>query len=93
MLTRERIKKGTVVYYAQCLPTIGTFEILELKIRTIQDNWFVGTEKREKHTYMFYEKDLNKTIFLDRDEALDVVKEAEKNCKCKYSDETYYEEF
>lgn len=89
---KDKIKKGMVVYYAQCLSTAGIFEVLELKIRTVEDNWFVGTEKREKHAYLFYDKELGRTIFFDRNEALEIVKDAEKDYRSKHVDEIDYEE-
>lgn len=89
----NKITIGTVVYYAQCLTTTGTFEVLELKVRTVEDTWFVGIDKSTKHAYLFYNKDIGSTIFFNRQEALDVVKTAEKNCKNKYDNETYYEEY
>ena len=89
----KRIKKEKVVYYAQCLEPCAVFEVLELKIRTVCENWFVAIEKKEKHAYLFYEKDIGKCIFFDREDALAVVKAAEKNCKKKFGDEKFYEEY
>ena len=92
-MENNKIKKGTVVYYAQCLEPCAVFEVLELRIRTVEDNWFVGIENKTKHAYLFYESSIGKTIFFDRKEALDVVKAAEKNCKKRFSDEKFYEEY
>lgn len=86
------LKKGDVVYYAQCLEPVGVFEVLELTIRTVEDTWFVGIEKKEKQAFFFGLKDMERYIFVDRHEALLTVKEAEYNCKKKVSDEVYYEE-
>lgn len=86
------LKKGQIVYYARIMPTVGIYEVLELKLRTVTDEYFVGTEKREKHAYMFGYSTLSKYIFEDRQNALKVVKEAEKNKK-EISEEKYYEEF
>jgi hypothetical protein len=86
------LKKGQIVYYARIIPTVGMYEILELKLRTVTDEYFVGTEKREKHAYLFGYSTLGKCIFKDWQEALNVVKEAEKNKK-EISKEVYYEEF
>lgn len=83
----EKIKKNSIVYYAQCLEPVGEFEVLELKVRTVKSNWYVGIEKKDKHSYLFYDHDIGKRIFFDRNEALDVVKEAEKKYKKKYSEE------
>ena len=84
---RNEIKRGSIVYYAQCLEPVGEFEVLELKTRTVKNNWYVGIEKKDKHSYLFYDHDIGKRIFFDRNEALNVVKEAEKKHKNKYSEE------
>lgn len=89
----KELKKGQVLYYAQCLDSCSVFEVLELKIRTIEDTWFSGVEKRTRHAYLFSNNDINKKVFFDREEALDVVKTAEKSCKRKVSSEKYYEEY
>ena len=34
-MTKEDIKKGIVVYYARILRQVGTYEIIELLIRTV----------------------------------------------------------
>ena len=86
------LTKGQKVYYARILEPVGIFEVIEIKLRTIEDTWFVGTENRSKQAYMFSKNMLNKTIFFNRDEALAVVKAAEKNCKKTFTKETYNEE-
>lgn len=84
-------KKGQIIYYARILPVVGIYEILELKLRTITDEYFVGVEKRDKHAYLFGYSSLNKYIFENRKDALKLVKEAEKNKK-EISTEIYYED-
>ena len=81
------IKKGTVVYYAQCLEQVGVFEVLELTLRTVEDTWCVGVETKEKQAHLFYKKDIDKHIFFNRHDALMTVKEAEFNCKRKFTEE------
>ena len=87
----DKLEKGQIVYYARALEPVGIFEVLELKIRTAEDTFFVGTEKSTKHTYLFGNSALGKIVFRDRKKALTLVKEAEKNKK-EISSETYYEE-
>lgn len=89
----EKLKKGQLLYYAQRLDNCGVFEVLELKARTIEDTWFTGVDKRTRHAYLFSCKAIGKDVFFDRDEALQLVKEAERNCKRKVSDEKFYEEY
>ena len=86
------LKKNQIVYYTRIIPSSGIYDILELKLRTVESNWYVGCEKRDKQAYLFYASDINKTIFMNRDEALEKVQEAESNKKV-VSDETDYEEY
>ena len=88
----KELKKSDLVYYARILPTSGLYEVIDLKVRTVVDDFFVGIEKNTKHAYIFKISDINKIVFFDRKTALNVVKEAEKNGK-KVSSEKYYEEY
>lgn len=88
----KEIKKSNIVYYARMIPNVGLYEVIDLKIRTVADDFFVGIENRTKHAYMFKFSDIGKIIFFDRKEALNVVKAAEKSGK-KVSDEKFYEEY
>lgn len=91
-MTREyKIKKKTKMFYARIVPTTGVYDVCELIIRTVKDDWFVGMDKRDKRSYCFNNDDINTIVFFDRDKALEKVKEAEKN-KPKISNEIYYEE-
>lgn len=78
MVSKEDIKKGTIVFLSRCMPTIGTFDVLELKVRTVEDNWFVGVEKSNKQAYLLPYAELNHTIFLDRSITLKLVQKEEK---------------
>lgn len=86
------LKKKDIAYYAKIIPNCEIYEVCELKIRTVEDGWFVGIEKRDKHTYLLNNSEIGKTVFMDRQDALDKVKAAEKNKKT-VSKETYYEEY
>ena len=86
------LKKKDIVYYARIQPTLGVYDVLELIVRTVETDWFTGMDKRDKRVYLFNNKDINKTVFNDRKEALKIVKEAEKNKK-NIVFETNYEEY
>jgi len=86
------LTKGQIVYYARIMQSVDIYELLELRVRTATDEYFVGTEKRTKHAYLFGNSCLDKIVFLDRKDALKLVKDAEKNKKV-ISAETYYEEY
>lgn len=66
------------MYYAQAIPNCDVYNVLQLKIRTAADTWFVGSEKTYK-AYLFNDSDYGVTVFHDRELALQVVKEAEKH--------------
>lgn len=87
-----KVKKKDKLYYAQILPRVDVYNVLEIIVRSVYDTYFVGIEKRDKHAYLFDFKELNRTIFTNRKEALDIVQIAEDNKKT-VSEETYYEEY
>lgn len=86
------LEKGQIVYYARIVEEVGTYEILELRLRTVEETYFVGTDNKSKHAYLFGMNSLDESIFFDRQKALKTVKEAEKNKK-EVSKETFYEEY
>lgn len=61
-------------------------------IRTVEDDYFVGVDKRDKHVYLFSYNNLNQLIFNDRQKCLDTVLDSEKNAP-KISSEKEYEEY
>ena len=79
----DDFEKGTIVYYAQILPTGDVYEVLTLKLRTVDKEvrWFVGTDVKTKAAFLFNECDIGVAVFIDRKEALEKVKEAKKNRK------------
>ena len=88
----QQLTKGQVVYYARILPPVGMYEVYDLKIRTVEEEYFVGLDKDTQHAYLFENAALEKNVFINRKDALKVVKEAEKNKKT-VSEEIYYEEY
>ena len=79
----DDFEKGTIVYYAQILPTGDVHEVLTLKLRTVdkEARWFVGTDVKTKAAFLFNDCDIGVAIFIDRKQALEKVKEAKKNRK------------
>lgn len=84
--------KGDVYYYARIHPATGIYEVDELCIRTVEETYFVGTEKRTKQAFLFNYDELEETVFLDRTKALDLVKAAEAEFKDKKKFTTDYDE-
>ena len=78
-MTNPTLKKSDVVYRTRILPTVGVYDLDELKIRTVEDTYFVGVEKRNKTAFLLPYSSIGKTVFIDRKEALKKIREAEKN--------------
>lgn len=87
-----KLKRGDIVFYARILPYVNVYEVCELIIRSIQETYFVGVDKRDKRAYLFGYSALDKNVFKHRKDALETVIVAEEN-KPKVSEETYYEEY
>lgn len=77
------LHKGSVVYYARLIPKNHVYEVCELKIRTVEETWSVGVDKRDKHAYLLNTADINQTVFEKRQDALSLVK------KMQNTDEEY----
>ena len=87
------LTKGDIVYYARIMPNLGIFDVYDVKIRTIADTWFSGVEKRDKKVFLFPYSAIDKYIFFNRKDAVDMATNAEENNKKVISTETYYEEY
>lgn len=86
------IKKKDIVYYTRIIPNCGIYDLCELKVRGVYDGYFTGIDKHDKHVFLLNFSDIDKTVFVNRKEALEKIKEAEKHKKIM-SDEIYYEEY
>ena len=86
------INKGDILYYSRINPKAGIYDLCELKIRTVTDTYFVGVDKRDKQAHIFGYNALNSIVFENRAEALNKVKQAQKNNK-ETPQEIYYEEY
>ena len=89
---QSAITVGDTLYFARIIPTVGIYNVLDLKVRTVENDYFACTDKRDKNAFLFSYKDINNTIFQYRKDTLLKVKEAEEN-KPKLQSETYYEEY
>lgn len=85
------IKKKDVLYYTRIVPTCGMYDLCELVVRGVYDNYFVGIDKRDKQAFLFNFSDIGKVVFENRKQALEIVLEAQKNKK-NVPEEIYYEE-
>lgn len=78
-MTVEDIVKGKVVYFVRVLP--DEVQVCELTVRTVTDEYFVGTEKKDKQAFLLSYKNLDKAVFLDRKDAVKSAKMIELNRK------------
>lgn len=92
-MNKEDLRKSMTLYYARIMPKVAVYEVDEVSVRTIEDTYFVATEKQTKRAFPFAYKDLDEIVFKDRKDALNKVKEAEKHKTKIVSEETYYEEY
>lgn len=88
----KEIKKGIALYYARISHNLGMYELCELKVRSVYDTYFVALENRTKIAFLFGYTLIGETVFFNRKDALEKVREAEKD-KREISSETYYEEY
>lgn len=86
------MKVGTILYYARIIPDANIYDVCELRVRTIKNDYFVGTDRRDKHAYLLSYNTLNVAVFEDREDALRLVLEEQDSHTFKQS-EKYYEEY
>ena len=75
------LQKGEIIYWSRVISSADYFEIHELKIRTVTDEYFVAfdIDKRgTKQAFLFYYNDLEKIIFKNRKDAVKKLKELRK---------------
>lgn len=98
-ICREEISKyngitivfSDILYYAQILPNVGIYNVCEMIVCTLYEDYFACMDKREKKRYLFNYSDIDRILFANRLEALTLVTDAEKD-KPKVSNERFYEE-
>ena len=71
------LNKGDLIYYTKIFSKRGIYELYELRIRTLTDKYFVGTDERTKQAHLFGLDSVGKCIFTDREEALSLIREFE----------------
>lgn len=91
-MTKDDLHKFDTVYHARIHPSLGMYDLDELKVISITDTYFTGMEKHTKRAFLFPYSAFGKNVFMKRQDALEKVREAETNKK-EVSTETYYEEY
>ncbi len=68
-LKYENLQKGDVVIFARVLPKIGYYELLDLHIVSVYDDYCTGADTKTKQTFLFSRKLAEKVLFLNRNSA------------------------
>lgn len=75
------LNKGDILYFSRIIPKTGIYDVCELYIRTVEETYFVGIDKKDKQAHIFGYDRINEDIFDNRKDALNKVQRAEKNKK------------
>lgn len=75
----NKLYRGDFVYYAQSLPNLNEFNVIDLKVRMVEESWFSCTEKITKRAYIFNNSDLDRIVFRDRLSALEKARSDEED--------------
>lgn len=78
------VKKHDKVYYARILENTNIYDVYDLFVRTVDKDFFVAYDKRDKKAYIFLYSDINDSVFLDRKLALNKVMKARSTRKINY---------
>ena len=62
-MIKEDLHKKDIVYYARIIPNLGIYEVCEIIIRTIEEDYFAGIDKHTKRAYLFSYNDVDSIIF------------------------------
>ena len=74
----DKIYHGLTIYYARIIPSVDIYEVKDLYVRTVGEDYFVATDKKDKRAFLFMYSELNNgNIFLNRNDAVKKVKEME----------------
>ena len=69
---------GDIVYFCRIVQNCDIYELIELHIRTVCDNWFVGCSTDTKQAFLFSNKNIDKNIFFNKHTALTKLKTIKK---------------
>ena len=87
------LNKGDILYFSRIIHKTGIYDVCELYIRTVEETYFVGIDKKDKQAHIFGYDRINEDIFDNRKDALNKVQRAEKNKKYGEPQEVYYEQY
>lgn len=72
----NKLNKNDTVYFVKIPPNPEFAEIYDLHIRTVAEDYYVGLDNTtNKHAYIFSDRDIGETIFLNKADALEKLME------------------
>lgn len=78
---KEEFNIGQIVFYTRILPKVGIYDLLEIKLRTVEDTYIVGCDEKDHTAYLISEIEAETCIFTSRKDALNKIKEEKKKGK------------
>lgn len=79
MNLKDILKEKDVVFITRIMPSVGIYDVCDVTVRYVDEDWFTGVDKRDKRVYTINKKEYNERVFTNRDDALNVVRQAENN--------------
>lgn len=68
------MEKGDVVFLCDVVPKCNMYEIIELIIRTVGDDYAVGVDDKTKQAHLFKYDMFDKYVFATRADAVEALK-------------------
>ena len=89
----DNLKKGDSLHFARIMPSFGYYEIHDVHLVTKYDDHCTVTEKKTKQSFLFNMNNILKSLYINRNEALNYLKEEkEKNKNTKVYNKSANEE-
>ena len=76
-MEEKPVKLKQKVYWTRIHPKLNIYDLYDLTVRSLYDTYFVTVDSKTKQSYLFSYDSIGKTVFINRGEALERVKEKE----------------
>lgn len=74
----KTLQRGDNVYFVRVIPKLDIYELLDLHIVSIYDEYCTGADSKTKQTFLFSKNDYEQVLFLDRKMALEVLEKLQR---------------
>jgi hypothetical protein len=75
------LQKGTSVIFARVIPATDCYELLNLHIVTVHEDYCTGTDQKTKQTYLFTPTYAEEVLFYNRKLAVEYLNSKKKGIK------------